>query len=247
MKEFTSDIKNLFGDLTKEVDGEIVKLIADGQYHTLSRYDCKNLLSMTCIIDNVERRLKMIKCCIEHDCYVDLALAELSQIVTGAENSMQLLKNENIVADILQYATEIKLSHDECLRLIDILEILYARGMRLTDKMLYFYRSLTSDIISMQADMEVIRSQLALLAYGADKYTADANLERMAGIYSMAKQNRLKQAKGMIYYYHYIFYSRTNSNELYIPMKNGYQYHRLDEACLAKAKKYGYWLTQYIL
>ena len=91
-----------------------------------------------------------------------------------------------------------------------------------------------------------MRSKLALLAYSADKYTAETNLEKMAGLYSMTKQNQIKHTKGMMYYYHYIFYSRTNLNELYLPLKNGYRNLPFAEACLLRSKDCGYWLTNYI-
>lgn len=241
-----ADISNLFKGI-KQKENVLIVSLANNEIENINEDACKDIFNMNCIAENEENRLNLCKLLIENKQYIDLAVTEFTDVIVKHPQLTEYSNLSNIIDDILNRIVLSKLSDNALRRIIDCLEMLYAMGNhRYTDKITLLYRRMDSDIKSKQHLPEVIYAKLAILAYTANKYNSVENLQKMYELYQNIKKSRLSSMKGTVYYYHGIFYQRTDKQELYIPLKKVY-YNNLSEGCFQKSQSYGFWLTDYII
>lgn len=242
----TDDTSNLFVNINNK-DNAIIEFLATGKYENLSEDACRDIFHIHSIATSDENRLNLCKLLIENNQYIDLAVTEFTDVIVKHPQLTEYSNLSNIIDDILNRIVLSKLSDNALRRIIDCLEMLYAMGNhRYTDKITLLYRRMDSDIKSKQHLPEVIHAKLAILAYTANKYNSVDNLQKMYELYQNIKKSRMSSMKGTVYYYHGIFYQRTDTQELYIPLKKVY-YNNLSEGCFQKSQSYGFWLTDYII
>lgn len=241
-----ADISNLFKGI-KQKENVLIVSLANNEIENINEDACKDIFNMNCIAENEENRLNLCKLLIENKQYIDLAVTEFTDVIVKHPQLTEYSNLSNIIDDILNQIVLSKLNDNALRRIIDCLEMLYAMGNhRYTDKITLLYRRMDSDIKSKQHLPEVIYAKLAILAYTANKYNSVENLQKMYELYQNIKKSRLSSMKGTVYYYHGIFYQRTDKQELYIPLKKVY-YNNLSEGCFQKSQSYGFWLTDYII
>lgn len=242
------DITNLFNGINENIENDLIDFIASGNMKCLNRSTCRDIFNLNCIKSSNKNRLEICKILIENQEFVDLAVEEYASIIDKIPCFYETQENSGIIDEILYKLIKIRLQDDLILRLLDSLEKLYICGWdKYTNQIMQLFKSLDSNIKSMEYTPIILRAKIALLSYGATKYNASNNLLEMHKFYQGAKKMKLKNMMGMIYYYHGIFYKRTNYRELYIPLKNGYSYFSLEEGCFSKAKDKGFWLADYVM
>lgn len=92
----------------------------------------------------------------------------------------------------------------------------------------------------------MINSKLAVLAYSANRYNASENAIKLHELYKLVYTLKLNDLKGAVFYYHWVFYKRTDYNTIYIPLKKQYKYLG-EEEFIHRAAKHGYWLAEYVI
>ncbi len=189
----------------------------------------------------------LIKLCLpllDEDKFRKLAIAAF---VKNMNSVPEICVNENVMNTIDRFLEKIILldiDETEVVRIAIALEKLWAFGNKsYALQIIQLYKKVDTGCIDIY-NANIVRARLAILAYGANQYNADKNLCELYTIYNMAVKGKFKYLKGMIFYYHYIFYSRTNYSKRYILNKRKYEYEESKTLCLRKAREHEFHLAK---
>lgn len=243
-----TDLQNMFIGVGEKENNVLVDFLANGNITNLSENACRDVLHLSCINMDIKSKFTICKYMIKNNCYIDLAVNEFAATISAYPELIEQLNDCNIINDIIEYSLYLKLNNNTLFNLIDCLEMLYAYGChKYIRQIILLYKKIDSDVKSLQYKDDVIRAKLAILSYGANKYNASENCNKIYEIYKYISKAKRKYMQGMVYYYYGVFYRRTNYQEKYISLKKGYSYMPYDEALFEKSKSHGFWLANIII
>lgn len=190
--------------------------------------------------------LKTCKKMLENKVHIDLAVKYFSDILSLNPWLCDKTECSVIIDAILKLIVVTELDINSAMRIRNTLEILYALGNKAyVPYIINLYKMVEVDIDPYNVD--AIRAKLALLAYGANAYNSSETVNLMYDIYEYIKKTKQKHLKGLVYFYHGIFYERTSFKKMLIPVKKGCSYNSNKEGCMQSAYVYGFPLASYFV
>ena len=243
-----TDLQNMFIGIAEKDKNVLVDFLANGDITDLSENACRDILHLDCINNDFKIKFTVCKFMIRNNCHIDLAVNEFTTTISTYPTVMESIDIYSMVNDIINDLLRIRLSDNALLNLIDCLEMLYAYGFdQYSTQIVSLYNQINSNVKSLQYKPEIIRAKLAIFSYGANKYNVSENYNKMYELYQYIKKSKIKGMKGVIYYYHGIFYRRTKFQKTYLNLKNGYSYMPFSDALFTKSKSFGFWLADIII
>lgn len=245
---FTQDLKNILSSQRIDPNNEIITFIKNYQGTELRESSCKCLLELDNIKSDTKIKLEICKAMIENSMFLNLSVDVLTDTLCNNPEICSDQEYKVHIESMLNQLTYTQLDDRSLIKLIDCLELLYVFGNhQYTDKILCLYKRLNNDIKSQQHQPEVIKSKLALLAYGANRYNASENAMKLYELYKRVHTLKLNSLKGAVCYYHWLFYKRTDYKTTYIPLKKQHMCFEAEEELIYRAAKHGYWLAEYVI